>query len=169
MKFRSQYNNTTIRVAQDLSNRYEQTYIEVPPYARNEKGEFINDSPYPALIEGEKVNIQDRIDSFFEDVDLYSILKKVSKTGDLSYLDKKAGFYADLGNMPTNYNDINLYYKNLAMNFKNLPSDVKALIASDEPIEKVIEKINKINSINNQNIKEDSSVVKETVEDVKQE
>ena len=109
MKFRGQYINTTLRTGQDLSREYEQTYVELAPFARNEKGEFLNDSPFPKLIEGEKVNIQERINSFFEDVDLYSILKKVSLTGDLSYLDRKAGFYGDFSNLPNNYNDLNDY------------------------------------------------------------
>lgn len=169
MKFRGQYLNTTDRTSQDLSREYEQTYIELAPFARNEKGEFLNDSPFPKLVEGEKVNIQERINSFFEDVDLYSILKKVSLTGDLSYLDKKAGFYGDFSNLPNNYNDLNNYYKELAKDFNNLPDAVKEIIKSDKPIEEVFEEINKISQKDNKDIKENTEATSEAASDVKQE
>lgn len=137
MKFRGQYCNCTLRSSQDLSRRFEQTYKEIAPFARDEKGNFLNDSPYPILVEGEKVDIQERIDSYRDDVDLYSILKKVSLTGDLSYLDKKAGFYADFSNIPHNYNDINDYYKSLAKDFRELPKDIRDAILSGKPLDDI--------------------------------
>ena len=137
MKFRGQYCNCTLRSSQDLSRRYEQTYKELAPFARDEKGNFLNDSPYPILVEGDKVDIQERIDSFRDDVDLYSILKKVSLTGDLSYLDKKAGFYGDFSNMPHNYNDLNDYYKRLAKDFRELPQDIREAIVSGKPLDDI--------------------------------
>lgn len=137
MKFRGQYCNCTLRSSQDLSRRFEQTYKEIAPFARDEKGNFLNDSPYPILVEGDKVDIQERIDSYRDDVDLYSILKKVSLTGDLSYLDKKAGFYADFSNIPHNYNDINDYYKSLAKDFRELPQDIREAILSGKPLDDI--------------------------------
>lgn len=137
MKFRGQYCNCTPRSSQDLSRRYEQTFKEIAPFARDEKGNFLNDSPYPILVEGEKVDIQERIDSFRDEVDLYSILKKVSMTGDLSYLDRKAGFYADFSNMPRNYNDLNDYYKSLAKDFRELPQDIREAILSGKPLDDI--------------------------------
>ena len=142
IKFMTPFNCDRTRTPQDLSNQFEQTYIELEPYARKDNGEFLNDSPFPKLVPGEKVNIQERIQSYFEDVDIYSILKKVAATGDLSYLNRKEGFYGDISNLPDNYNDINEYYKSVASKFRNLPVDIQNLIkngASDEAIAKALE------------------------------
>lgn len=156
MKFKGQYCNCTLRSSQDLSRRYEQTYKELAPFARDEEGNFLNDSPYPVLVEAEKVDIQERIDSFKEDVDLYSILKKVSLTGDLSYLDKKAGFYGDFANMPNNYNDLNDYYKRLAKDFREMPEDIREAILSGKPLDEIFKEDVQKNVQDNQqeNIKE---------------
>ena len=155
MKFRTMYNNTTLRTGQDLSNEYEQTYKELAPYERNEKGEFLNDSPFPKLVLAEKVNIQERIQSFFEDVDLYHLLAKMAVTGDVSFLNKKAGFYADISNIPNNYNDINEYYKNLSKQYNALDPKIKDLINSgldDQDLE------NAINELNNKDVKQDVKI-----------
>lgn len=144
-KFKSQYNNCVPIVAQDLSNVYEQTYRELAPYERNEKGEFLNDSPYPKLVPADKVNIQEKIDSFFEDVDLYHILSRVALTGDLSPLDKKSGFYGDISNIPNNYNDINDYYKNLSKEFNSLDDNIKDLVNSGLSGDDLIKAINDLN------------------------
>ena len=167
--WRGQYSNPKPIEPIDLSNQYEDTFIELAPYARNEKGEFLNDSPYPKLVPGEKVNIQERIDSFFEDVDLYSLLAKVGATGDTSYLDKKRGFYSDVSNIPNNYNEINSYYKNLASSFSKLPDPIKEMIKNGESIEKVFEEIDKISKENNSASKEDSSASPEASKQIEQE
>lgn len=158
MKFKSQFNNFTEKTSLDYSNQYEQTYVELEPYARNDKGEFLNDSPFPKLVPGDKINVQERIDSYFEEVDLYHILAKVASTGDLSYLDKKAGFYGDISNIPNNYNDINSYFKNIGDEFKKLPSEIKDLINSEvsddefnEGVNNYINSKNNVNNVNNNN------------------
>lgn len=154
-KFITPFSNSETRTSQDLSNQYEQTYIELEPYARNDKGEFLNDSPFPKLVEGEKVNVQEQIDSYFEDVDIYSILKKVAATGDFSYLNRKAGFYADISNLPNNYNDLNNYYKSVASSFKTLPKEIQDLIkagASDAEVAKALDALDPANkNIKNNN------------------
>lgn len=166
--FKTQF-TTLERKGIDLSNPYEETFIELEPYARNDKGEFLNDSPFPKLVSNGKVNVQERIDSFRDDVDLYKILDKVLTTGDISYLDRKAGFYGDISDLPDNYNDLQDYYKNVSKEFNTLPDDLKDLIrngASDDDIQAYMnDLISKQNNINNvqkngqkENIKESETV-----------
>ena len=162
-KFRTQYSNHELIKGQDLSRIYEQTYKELAPYERNEKGEFLNDSPFPKLVSAEKVNIQERIDSFYEDVDLYHILARVAVTGDVSPLNVKTGFYADISNIPNNYNDINVYYKNLSSEFNKLDPKLKELISSGltgDDLDKALAEFN------NNNVQKD--VQKDVQNDVKQ-
>lgn len=157
-KFKSQYSNFEPIKGQDLSNVYEQTFKELAPYERNEKGEFLNDSPFPKIVPAEKVNIQERIDSFFEDVDLYHILARVAVTGDLSPLEKKTGFCGDISNIPNNFNDINDYYKNLSQQYNSLDVNIKELVSSGLSGDDLI---NAINNLNKKDVQKD--VVKQDI------
>ena len=82
-----------------------QKFIEIPPYAKDDKGKIINMTSEPVLKENGEFDIQDYIQSFYEDCDLYHLLAKVARTGDMSLLNQKQGVYADISNMPDNIHD----------------------------------------------------------------
>ena len=71
--FRSQWCNPFKPIVQDLSNEFEETFEEIPPYAKDEKGNWLNDTSVPKLVPTGKINIQDRIQSYYDDVDIYKI------------------------------------------------------------------------------------------------
>lgn len=52
------------------------------------------------LVETDKVNLQEYIDSFKDETGVYNILKKYSKTGDASLLNQREGFYGDISGLP---------------------------------------------------------------------
>lgn len=53
------------------------------------------------LIETDKTDLQAYIDSFAEETGVYNILKRFAKTGDVSLLNAKEGFYGDISKLPT--------------------------------------------------------------------
>lgn len=94
-------------IGSDLSCEYNQTYIEIPPFTKNEKGEWINDSAVSKWVKGDKLNVVEYVQSFRDSVDLSKIIDLVSKTGDTTLLNRRQGFYADITDIPQNQNDFN--------------------------------------------------------------
>lgn len=50
-------------------------------------------------------SIYDEIQAYKDVCDLHKILERYAKTGDESILNKRAGVYADISDMPTNFGD----------------------------------------------------------------
>ena len=92
--------------ADDRSNHFQDQFEEVPPFTKNEKGEWINDSSQPLLIPKGKKDVDEYIQSFKDEVDIYKILEKVALTGDESLLYQRDGFYGDVSVMPDNIHDV---------------------------------------------------------------
>lgn len=108
-KFRSAWNNPYGIKEQDLSNEFEDVYTEIAPYAVDPKtGKFLNDSSIPKVVKTGRINIQERIQSFAEDVDIYRILEKFAYSDDMSLINKHVANYGDISDMPDNLNDIAL-------------------------------------------------------------
>ena len=74
------------KTGQDCSNKYIRQFVEIPPYAKDEKGKFINESSKTILKEIEPFDMDEYIQSFKEDTDIYAILKKFNMSGDISLL-----------------------------------------------------------------------------------
>lgn len=142
-KFNSMYGPGVKKTGQDLSRETEKVFIEVPPFAVNEKGEFLNKTDSPILKENGVVNVQEKIQSFKDDVDIYKILEKVALTGDTSILNQKIGSFADLVNLPDNVNDMNEYIKK-ATDVEGVSKDILEAAVneklSSEDMEKLIAK-----------------------------
>ena len=87
--------------ALNYSRKLEKQYVEIPPYARDDKGKFINDSARPILKEIDPLDIDAYIQSFKEDTDIYKILEKAYYANDPTYLNRKVGgFYGDISDLP---------------------------------------------------------------------
>lgn len=80
----------------DFSNPYIEQYKEIPPLASNEDGEIINLTKYPKLVKIDDLNIQEKIQSFYETSDLYHVLATFAKSQDPSLIFvKNDGQYGD--------------------------------------------------------------------------
>ena len=75
------------RTQQKCDSHYVRNYVEIPPLAVDEKtGEFLNKTLVPVIKEVEPRNFYDEIQSYKDDCDVYSILAKFQKTGDITVL-----------------------------------------------------------------------------------
>ena len=144
----------------DCSNPYAEVFEEVPPYAIDpNSGKFLNDSSQPKLISKGKINIQEKIQSFAKEVDLYSILEKFAYGEDASLLNARPCQYGDISDLP---NDLNSYAAYVDAHFKKLqemnPELARKVLdenISAESIEKEAESIlnERISNLNNENVK----------------
>lgn len=146
LKFRTGFYNPAPCVGQDLSNEIEDVYIEVAPYAVDPAtGKFLNESSVPKIIPNGKVNVQERIQSFAKEVDLYSILEKFAYSDDVSLINARPCSYGDLSELPNDLNGFALYCKN---NFDKLndmnPEIAKMILDENISAEQITAKANEI-------------------------
>ena len=113
----------------DYSRKTEKTFVEVPPYAVDDQGNFINKSKYYKLVPGKDVNIYDKIQSFKNDVDIYSILAKVQQTGDLSLLNRSNPSFIDMAGCPDNLYDLYKWFQTEGKRFQKLPEEIKKAVS----------------------------------------
>lgn len=82
------------------------------------------------LIDGEKTNFQEYIESFRDETDIEQIIYRFIN-GDPSALSKAQGFYGDMKGMPKDYAEVlNLVYDGQRV-FENMPVDVKEKFGND--------------------------------------
>ena len=147
----------------DLSAIYEETYIEIPPFTKNDKGEWLNDSTVSKWVKGDKFNVVEYIQSHRDSVDLSKIIDMVSKTGDTSFLNRRQGFYGDISDIPTNLNDFNSkldYYYDV---LKGLDKDIAIeILNGDKTNDEILEMYNKKY---NENIADNNEIVKENLKE----
>lgn len=106
IKFNSMFNRVVPIIYQDLSREEEDVFQELIPYAIDpETGKFLNDSSVPKLVQTGKVNVQERIQSFAKECDLYSILEKFAYSDDPALINARACQYGDISELPNNLND----------------------------------------------------------------
>lgn len=111
--------------SQDLSNEFEDVFEEIPPYSVDIKtGDLINKTSLPIIKKVGKVNVQEKIQSFADEVDIYKILERVAISGDTNLLNRRIGSFGDFVNLPDNLNDFNDYVKKAFSNSSNLPDDL---------------------------------------------
>ena len=104
-KFRSMWSNPFGITGQDLSNEFEDVYEEIQPFAVDPKtGEFLNNSSIPKIVKTGKINVQEKIQSFSNDVELYHILEKFAYSGDTAFINARECQYGDISDMPTDLN-----------------------------------------------------------------
>lgn len=115
MKYKSQWHNNDLKKVVDYSERTEMTYQEIAPFSIDpETGEFLNKTPLPKLIPLGLVDVQERIDSFKKDVDVYTILEKVLITGDESLLKRKQAVFTDVYDLPDNIHELTELYQKIS-------------------------------------------------------
>lgn len=102
-KFQTNYKLSPVN-KEDCSNKYFQEYVEIPPFTKDEKGNWLNDTSVPKFVEGKKIDIQEQVQSYYELVDLKHLLARVESSGDDSILHVKNGIYADISDMPDDFN-----------------------------------------------------------------
>lgn len=78
--------NPNPRKGLDYSRKLEKQFIEVAPYAKDDKGKFINESSQPILMETDPIDVDAQIQSYKDDVDIYKILEKWLLSGDNSLI-----------------------------------------------------------------------------------
>lgn len=102
------------------------------PYAKNEKGQVINNTPFYVVAKIGEFNIDEKIQSFVDDTDLYRILEKFAYNDDMTLLNVNSGFYGDISGMPDNKNDFDNYFKsNIEFFRNNYSKDIQKMILDD--------------------------------------
>lgn len=91
---------STKRFSLDLSKRKVKKYIALPPLARNSEGKIINESIYEKIVENGYDDVQEKIQSFHDEVDLYSVLNRCVKTNDFTLLNQREVVYGDYSDIP---------------------------------------------------------------------
>lgn len=108
--FRTMWSNPYGITAQDLSREIEDVYTEITPYAVDpDTGNFLNDSSVPKIVKTGTINVQERIQSFSKEVDLYSILEKFAYSDDPALVNARPCAYGDLSELPNDLNGFSMF------------------------------------------------------------
>ena len=126
------------KIGQDLSRQTEDVFEELPPFAMDADGNFLNKSSFPKLVKTGTVNVQERIQSFANDVDIYHILERMLMSGEQLpapladgsvYADK---FVYDYSMIPDNIHDFQVYIDSSIGELAKLsPELAKAILNPD--------------------------------------
>ena len=140
------------------------TFIEIPPYAVDkESGEILNKTSRKILKRGDDFNFYEKIQSYKDDVDIYSILSKYSMSGDESLINQRVGTFSDVYDIPDNIND---FTKANELKSKKLSQfsveQQKAILAgSSDEVNNLVQELVKKELISKGVIKEESEVKKD--------
>lgn len=132
--FRTMY-SCIEKTAVDCSDPFQKTYKELPPYAVDiETKKIINKKSVPVLVEDEPFNIDEYIQSFKDDCDIYTILEKFALTGctDTSLINKCVMSFGDISDLPDNFNDLNEYFDNANKKLTSFSKDVATQILDEK-------------------------------------
>lgn len=136
-RFNSMYGPGVVKTGQDLSNTKEAVYTEVAPFAYdNETGEFLNKSSFPKLVKTGEVDVQEQIQSFKDDVDIYKILERVAMSGDTietsSLVNVRKGLSdIDITNIPNNIHDFENFVGSSIANLKKVSPELAAAVLNE--------------------------------------
>ena len=131
--FRTMYSGIK-KTAEDCSDPYQKTYKELPPYAVDpETKKILNKKSVPILVEDEPFNIDEYIQSFKDDCDIYTILEKFALTGctDTSLINKGVMSFGDISELPDNFNDLNEYFEKANKKLDSFSKDVASQILDE--------------------------------------
>lgn len=134
LKFRNGYENPFGFDMQDLSDPYQDLIKEIPPFTKDDEGKWLNETSVPKYVKVGKINVQEQIQSFADEVDLYKILEQFAATGDDSLLNRNVGFYIDSSDIPTNFNDFQAYLTKNEDSLKYFSKDVQKAILNGDNI-----------------------------------
>lgn len=114
------------------------------PGAKDENGKMINDSRFDKVVKGSKTDLQEYIQSFADECDVYKILERCARSGDFSVLVGDDDNYGDTTMFKADRADNDKTLKQLQQANGQAPSELaQALLngASDEEILSIIEKL----------------------------
>lgn len=134
VKFRTPYGGVK-RTKQDCSDPMQKRWKEIPPYAVDTKtGKFINKTAISILVPDEPFNIDEYIQSFKDDCDIYAILEKFALTGctDTSIINKGVMSFGDISELPDNFNDLNEYFENASKKLSQFNEDTAKDILNED-------------------------------------
>lgn len=135
MKFNSMYGPGVEKTGLDYSNTKEPIYTEIPPYTKDEKGEWLNDTSFPKVIQTGYIDVQEKIQSYADDVDIYKILERFAYSGDTTLINRSHGVYTDVSNIPDNLHAFNEYVGTNLEALKNIDPDLAKAILSEDSTE----------------------------------
>ena len=120
----------------DCSSPYREQFEEIAPYAKNpETGEILNDTPYPILKKVDDMNVQEFIDSFADEGDIYSLIAKYTASGiDIGL---KANQCLDTTEIPTEPGEI-LKYVQSSDDLAEANPDIAENLFDDKKLEEII-------------------------------
>lgn len=122
------------------------------PCAKDEKGKIINDTRFDMVVKGQKTKLQDYIQSFEEETDVYKILERCARSGDYSVLVGDPA-YGDCTPYSADRAENDITLKKLQEQNTSTPKEVAEAILgglSDSDIMAILEKIhNKENTVDN--------------------
>ena len=131
--FRTMYSGIQ-KTAIDCSDPYQKTYKELPPYAVDpDTKKILNKKSVPVLVEGDPFDIDEYIQSFKNDCDIYTILEKFALTGctDQSLINKGVMSFGDISELPDNFNDLNEYFEKANKKLDSFSKDVASQILDE--------------------------------------
>lgn len=168
-RFNSMYGFGVEKTGQDLSNTKEPVFTEVPPFAYDEEtGEFLNKSSFPKLVKTGEVDVQEKIQSYLDDVDIYKILEKVALSGDMIESSpltnvSKGLSDVDITNIPNNIHDFDKMVQSNLHQLKKVSPELAAVILKEDSSEADL-KVAISNYINSFTSKEEKEIKKESKE-----
>lgn len=140
ISFRTLFGGSS-RTKLDYSNPMQKRWKELPPYAVDvESGKIINKSSVPVLVRDEDFNIDEYIQSFKEDTDIYTILEKFALTGctDTSLINKGVMSFGDISDLPDNFNDMNEYFEKANKKLDSMSKDLaKDILNENKSVESI--------------------------------
>ena len=140
VKFNTIYGGI-FKTAQDCSNPYQKRFKEIPPYAVDiESGKFLNKTSQPILVPDEDFDVDEFVQSFKSECDIYTILEKFALTGctDTSIINRGIMSFGDISELPDNFNDMNEYFEKASKKLSEFNEDTaKQILSDDVSIDKI--------------------------------
>lgn len=131
-----------------IENKPYPIYKRIEPFTVDvETGEVLNPTKFYKLVKVGEKDLQEEIQSFKDDCDLYKILEKVAMstnviTGNENELNSKKGFYGDLSDVPSGINDLNQYFKDSENMLGQFDKDTALDILGDKPVDEIVRNLN---------------------------
>ena len=132
IRFNYMYGPGVEKTGQDLSRTKEDVFEELPPFAMDADGKFLNKSSFPKLVKTGQVDVQERIQSFAQDVDIYHILERMTMAGESLPAPLADGSIYDYSMIPDNIHDFQAYIDSSIGELAKLsPELAKAILNPD--------------------------------------
>lgn len=144
IKFNGMFSGVPVKPL-DLSNSKQEQFEEIPPFTKDADGKWLNDTSQPKLISKGFTDVDEYINSFKDDVDIYKLLEKIALTGDWSLANQREGFEnVDTTKFPSDIHEaVNSFSDHVDYMRKNFTKEEIQLILSDTAsVDDVVSKVN---------------------------